>query len=244
MMDKSKKRRALLLWGIAIIFIFVFFVIPLPYYSIFPGAAISMGDIVKITEGQVGSVKPHFYAISSYVYENPYSTKVGLSDNSFKVNLAVYLWASFSSDVELNSFPSGYVSSGEIKEYNYDQLIESQDNAIRLAGKHLHQDIDIDVSFGDLAGPSGSLVTALEIIQQLGDQDLIQDRKVAVTGELTADGTVDKIGNINQKVITATKHGMELLIAPKDNELDLTVPHDMEVIFVTDLEDAINKLKN
>jgi len=185
-MNKQKKRRLLIIYTVTVILLFLFFVIPLPYYSIFPGETINMGEVVLFDNKDVLS-NEHFFAVSVNIYENPYSHKIGLTKNSFKVNFFIFIISKLSAVVELNEFPIGYenITSDEIKNYNYALLNESQKVALNLALEYLDiNKTDVNISFGSLAGSSGSLATALEIIQQLGDRDLIKEKRIAVTGEL------------------------------------------------------------
>ncbi|HII72019.1 TPA: hypothetical protein HA265_04660, partial [Candidatus Woesearchaeota archaeon] len=210
-------------------------ILPLPYYSVSPGEVINMEQVVKVPES-----KDHFYAISANVYQNPYTEALGF-DNSFKVNTFYYLVSKLQPGTELIEFPSGYSVTDEIKQNQYEMLDQSTDVALRLASRYLHQDIDADISFGELAGSSGSLATALEIIQQLGDNDLIRGRKIAVTGELREDGVVQPIGFLEQKILSAEKASIQIMVVPAANRADI-IESGITFIYVENLDDAVVKL--
>jgi len=238
-----KKRRLLIIYSVTIIFIIIFFFIPLPYYSAFPGEIINMGKVVLLENDNISS--GHFFAISVNIYENPYSQKVGLTKNSFKISLFIFVISKLSPTVELNKFPAGYenITSEEIKSYQYQLMNESQEIAINIASEYLNMNKSgFNVSFGVLAGSSGRLAITLELIQQQGDIDLLKGRMIAATGEIAANGTIQRIGRPQLKLHTAKKEDIDLVLIPEDNRKDISYEQGIEVLYVANLTDAISKL--
>jgi PDZ domain-containing protein len=72
----------------------------------------------------------------------------------------------------------------------------------------------IAVDTSDISGPSGGLVMALAIIDDLTPGDLTGGKKVAVTGTIDSQGNVGPIGGIAQKAIAARRAGAEVFIVP------------------------------
>jgi len=222
------------------IFVIIFFLIPMPFYAVFPGGIVSLDKSVNI---HGDSNRSHFLAIYSNIYENPYGF---LTSNDFEINLFIYVISKLKSDVDLHSIPDGYenITTQEIKDYQYSLLNESIMISKHLARNFLGiNDTEVNISFGELAGSSGSLMMTLEIINQLGDEDLIKNRRIAGTGELDWNGTVLEIGGLFQKLKTAEKNNIDVLLIPKANEQD-AIESSVEVVFVENLSDAVKKLKD
>ena len=98
------------------------------------------------------------------------------------------------------------------------------------------------------AGPSGGLITALAIYNQITEDDITNGMKIMGTGTISKDGTVGKIGGVKYKLIGAYKKGADVFICPKENyEEALSVKnehnYDIELISAENIEDAIDKLK-
>lgn len=69
----------------------------------------------------------------------------------------------------------------------------------------------------NIGGPSAGMMFALEIYDQISGRNLARGRKVAGTGELSANGTVSQIGGIGQKVITVERAGARIFLCPVAN---------------------------
>lgn len=72
----------------------------------------------------------------------------------------------------------------------------------------------VKVNPGQLGGPSGGLMFALQIYQQVSGQDLQKGRKIAGTGTIDSNGRVGEIGGIDKKVIAAHRAGAKIFFAP------------------------------
>ncbi len=68
----------------------------------------------------------------------------------------------------------------------------------------------------DIGGPSAGLMFSLEIYDQLTKGDLTKGHDIAGTGTISEDGTVGRIGGIEQKVVAADKAGAEYFLAPDE----------------------------
>lgn len=98
------------------------------------------------------------------------------------------------------------------------------------------------------SGPSGGLMTALEIYNRLTEDDLTKGRKIIGTGTIDDRGNVGEIGGVKYKLAGAVKEKAEIFLCPLENydeakELQKKKKYDIKVIGVATLSDAINELK-
>lgn len=80
--------------------------------------------------------------------------------------------------------------------------------------KEIDVDPEVTVQSEEIGGPSAGLMFALEIYNQLTEEDYTRGYQIAGTGTIAPDGTVGRIGGIQQKVVAADKAGAELFFAP------------------------------
>jgi Lon-like protease len=102
----------------------------------------------------------------------------------------------------------------------------------------------VSIAVGDIGGPSAGLMFALGIIDKITRDDLAGGRFIAGTGEIEANGTVDPIGGIQQKMVGARQAGATIFLAPAANCYDTAgaVPAGLRVIKVYTLAGAISDL--
>ena len=106
-------------------------------------------------------------------------------------------------------------------------------------------DSTVKVSLKNTGGPSGGLIFALGIVELFTPTDILQGRKIAGTGTISANGEVGPIGGVVEKIIGAKKVGAELLFVSKANCDDL--PQTVEgitVIAVETLDQVVAYLVN
>lgn len=124
--------------------------------------------------------------------------------------------------------------------------------------------IPVKVNPGDVGGPSGGTMFALQIYSQLTNQDLRHGKKIAGTGTIDDEGNVGEIGGIDKKIIAAKRSGAKVFLAPyiKPTKAILKVEPDhltnyqlakqtakkyapeMKVVPISTLDQAISYLKN
>lgn len=75
----------------------------------------------------------------------------------------------------------------------------------------------VNIDTEEIGGPSAGLMFTLEIYNQLTKTDYTKGYQIAGTGTISADGTVGRIGGIDQKVVAADKAGAEIFLAPNEN---------------------------
>jgi PDZ domain-containing protein len=102
----------------------------------------------------------------------------------------------------------------------------------------------VNISSGDIGGPSAGLMFALGLYDLLTPGDLTQGRTIAGTGTIGLDGNVGPIGGIADKVVAAQRVGATVFLAPKDNMADLkgVDTGEMKVIPVGTFQEALNAL--
>jgi len=83
--------------------------------------------------------------------------------------------------------------------------------------KELIVDPEVVINTEEIGGPSAGFMFSLEIYNQLIKEDLTKGYEIAGTGTISPDGTVGKIGGIEQKIIAADKAGAEYFLAPNEN---------------------------
>jgi PDZ domain-containing protein len=103
----------------------------------------------------------------------------------------------------------------------------------------------VQISVGDIGGPSAGMMFALGIIDKLTNLDLTAGRFIAGTGEIEASGKVDPIGGIQQKMIGARNAGATIFLTPASNCADTkgAVPPGLRLVKVSTLNQAVTYLE-
>ena len=103
----------------------------------------------------------------------------------------------------------------------------------------------VTISIGNIGGPSAGLMFALGIIDKITPDNLTGGRFIAGTGEIEANGTVDPIGGIQQKMVGARAAGATIFLTPAANCPDAAgaVPAGMRLIKVGSLAGAVDALE-
>lgn len=121
--------------------------------------------------------------------------------------------------------------------------------------KRIDTEPAVEINSETIGGPSAGLMFTLEIMNQLLEEDLTKGYAVAGTGTMSADGSVGRIGGIDQKVMAADQSGIEVFFAPADEtagvESNYTVAAetaedigtDMEIVPVKTIDDALSYLE-
>ncbi|MFB4310437.1 PDZ domain-containing protein [Actinomadura sp. GTD37] len=102
----------------------------------------------------------------------------------------------------------------------------------------------IDISIGDIGGPSAGLMFSLAIYDKLTPGPLTQGKFIAGTGTITPEGEVGPIGGIQQKMIAARKAGATVFLTPKDNCADAAAarPDGLRLVRADTLHSSIQAI--
>ena len=99
------------------------------------------------------------------------------------------------------------------------------------------------------SGPSGGLITTLEIYNQLTKSDLTKGKTIAGTGTIEPDGTIGQIGGIEHKLLGAHHAKADIFLCPAGKNYTDAKKYikkkniKIKLIKVTNIKDTINELK-
>lgn len=104
--------------------------------------------------------------------------------------------------------------------------------------------VKVDIKLKEVGGPSAGLMFALGIVDKLEPGSLTGGRRIAGTGEITADGTVGAIGGVAQKMRGAQAAGATVFLVPDGNcaEARRTAPEGLTLVRVATLKGALAAL--
>jgi PDZ domain-containing protein len=108
-----------------------------------------------------------------------------------------------------------------------------------------HFPLSVNISVGDIGGPSAGLMFALGIVDKLEPMNLTGGKFIAGTGEITPAGAVEPIGGIQQKMAGARAKGATVFLSPAGNCSDAkgAVPAGMRLVRVSTLAGAVHDLE-
>jgi Lon-like protease len=112
----------------------------------------------------------------------------------------------------------------------------------------------VEFDSGDIGGPSAGLMFSLEIYDRITEIDFTKGYQICGTGTISADGTVGRIGGIDQKVVASDNDGCDVFFAPNEKGVEGSnyqiaketaeeIDTDMEVIPVDSFSDAVEFLE-
>ena len=99
------------------------------------------------------------------------------------------------------------------------------------------------------SGPSGGLITTLEIYNQLTKKDITKGKSIAGTGTIEEDGTIGQIGGIEHKILGADRANADLFLVPSGQNYKDAVKYKkdknlkIQLIEVKTINDALEKLE-
>jgi Lon-like protease len=121
--------------------------------------------------------------------------------------------------------------------------------------KEIEVEPAVNIDSEEIGGPSAGLMFSLEIYNQLIKEDLTGGYKIAGTGTINSEGTVGRIGGIEQKIVAADKAGADIFLAPSENGAEDSnykaaaatardINTDMKIVPVDTFDDAVEYLRN
>lgn len=99
------------------------------------------------------------------------------------------------------------------------------------------------------SGPSGGLITTLEIYNQLTKKDITKGLKIAGTGTIEEDGTIGQIGGVEHKILGAESDKADIFLVPAGKNYQAAKKYKedkklkVKLIEVKTIKDAIKKLE-
>ncbi len=104
--------------------------------------------------------------------------------------------------------------------------------------------VRIDIDTANVGGPSAGLAFTLALIDDLTPGELTGGRSVAVTGAISADGSVLEVGGVKQKAARAHDAGVRLMIVPRAEAAEARrYAGDTRVVGVRTVDDALAALR-
>ena len=99
------------------------------------------------------------------------------------------------------------------------------------------------------SGPSGGLMSTLEIYNQLTENDITKGKKIAGTGTIKYDGEVGGIGGVKYKLQGAVKDKADVFIVPSENyeeakKLKKENNYDIKLIEAINFKQVLEELEN
>lgn len=232
-----------------------YFLIAVLVFSLFmpaPFAVISPGPVtdllkkgMQISGDKALKTSGNLYSLSVYV-NNPESRPPGL--------FVLAAWISGDSVVLPNEvvYEIGETTKSADKAAKREMANSESIAAIAAANflKKLNPDAplnwsksDIKFAMKNVGGPSAGLAFSLALIARLKFPEIVDGRKIAVTGKIDESGKVGGIGGIDQKLIAARKAGASIALFPRANCDDITVkPQGLELVAVSNLTEAFHGL--
>jgi Lon-like ATP-dependent protease len=108
---------------------------------------------------------------------------------------------------------------------------------------------DVHIHFPEGAskkdGPSAGIAISSSLISLALNQPIPQD--TAMTGEITLQGKVLKIGGVKEKLLAAKREGIKTVIFPKENQPDVDelkdyIKQDMKILFANSFWDVVRHI--
>lgn len=114
----------------------------------------------------------------------------------------------------------------------------------------------VKIESDEIGGPSAGFMFTLEVLNQLLEEDITKGYDIAGTGTMESDGSVGRIGGIDQKLMAADREDIEIFFAPDDETEGDTesnyalakktaekIGTDMKVVPVKTIDDALGYLE-
>ncbi|MGW5878536.1 YlbL family protein [Nocardiopsis terrae] len=106
--------------------------------------------------------------------------------------------------------------------------------------------VDIDITVGEIGGPSAGMMFALGIIDRLSEEGITGGASVAGSGTISTDGRVGGISGVPQKMVSAQRDGAEYFLVAADScsQVAQSAAYgELEVVRVETLTDAVDALE-
>ncbi|MDD3725776.1 MAG: endopeptidase La, partial [Candidatus Ratteibacteria bacterium] len=214
----------------------------------------------KVTKKIVETNKEGFYRITAKNVENylgPEKFSATLGEKEHKIGVATGMaWTEYGGEILFTEVltmkgKGNLILTGQLG----DIMKESAQAALSYVRAHadefglnpdFYKDIDIHIHVPEGAipkdGPSAGITIATALISCLTGKPV--DAGVAMTGEITLQGKVLKIGGLKSKILAAHHSGINKIIIPEENEKDLReipakVKESLEIVLVKNIGEVL-----
>ncbi len=121
--------------------------------------------------------------------------------------------------------------------------------------KEIQVEPEVEIDSEEIGGPSAGFMFALEIYNQLTEEDMTRGYQIAGTGTISTNGKIGRIGGIEQKIVAADRAGADIFFAPFEEGAEDSnyraairtaedIGSKMEIVPVDNFDEAIAYLEN
>jgi len=104
----------------------------------------------------------------------------------------------------------------------------------------------VDISVGEIGGPSAGMMFSLGIMDRLSEEGLTGGADIAGTGTIAPDGEVGGVSGVAQKMVSAQSQGAEYFLVPAEScsqTFESAATDEIEVVKVGTLDEAVDALE-
>ncbi|MDT0301519.1 YlbL family protein [Streptomonospora wellingtoniae] len=115
-----------------------------------------------------------------------------------------------------------------------------------LVADRMEFPFEVDISVGEIGGPSAGMMFSLGVIDRLSPEGLTGGHQIAGTGTITPEGEVGGVSGVAQKMVSAERLGAEYFFVAADScsqTFDSAATGEIDVVKVGELADAVDALK-
>ncbi|GAA3722248.1 PDZ domain-containing protein [Spinactinospora alkalitolerans] len=116
-----------------------------------------------------------------------------------------------------------------------------------LVGNDLEFPFEVDISVGEIGGPSAGMMFALGIMDRLSPEGLTGGHTIAGTGTIDVRGDVGGVSGVQQKMVSAQRQGAEYFFVAAEScsqTFDSAATGEIEVVKIEELGDAVDALES
>jgi Lon-like protease len=116
--------------------------------------------------------------------------------------------------------------------------------SVQTKNPRLSTPFPIDLKTEQIGGPSAGLAFTLTALDQLTPGNLTGGTKIAVTGTISADGSVGEVGGVEQKTAAVEKSGAKVFLVPSSEaeEARKVAGSKLRVVGINTLDEALAAL--
>ena len=132
---------------------------------------------------------------------------------------------------------------------NEEKVVELNSDRLSLAYPYYEiKDDNINIYESNDGGPSAGFMQALKLYDDLVDENLGTNLKIAGTGTIDDMGNVGAIGCVGLKIYTAIYNKCDLFFIPEENRIEAekylkSIKTNMKIVYVNTLSEAISYLR-